>query len=278
MKENYYNCIYMYINKTNGKKYIGQTKDFNKRHKQHERDSFRNKDNRNYNMMFHKAIRKYGIDNFDIKILAHDIPLEKIDEYEMFFIERYKTLINENGYNTAAGGYINPLLGKSDEEIEDIRKRQSETLKNNCKVSGENNPNYGKAMSEEQKEKISNTLKELYENKENHPMYNKHHTEETKRKISDSKKGKCYGDKHPMYGKHHTDEARQKISESQTGANNHRAKKVDQYDLNGNFIKTWDYVKQAGNELQICYQSISSCCRGKSKSAGGFLWRYHKED
>lgn len=32
---NHFNCIYMYINKVNGKRYVGKAKDFNKRHKQH---------------------------------------------------------------------------------------------------------------------------------------------------------------------------------------------------------------------------------------------------
>lgn len=33
--DNYYNCIYMYINKVNGKRYVGQAKDFVQRHKGH---------------------------------------------------------------------------------------------------------------------------------------------------------------------------------------------------------------------------------------------------
>ena len=33
--ENHYNCIYMYINKINERKYVGQAKDFNKRHMTH---------------------------------------------------------------------------------------------------------------------------------------------------------------------------------------------------------------------------------------------------
>ena len=65
--ENHYNCIYMYVNKVNNKKYIGQAKNFNKRHKGH-LESSNNEKNKSYNHQFHKAIRKYGISNFEIKI------------------------------------------------------------------------------------------------------------------------------------------------------------------------------------------------------------------
>ena len=86
MNKNHYNCIYMYINKINNKKYVGQTKDFFDRHRRHIQSSFNKNAKRDYNTPFHRAIRKYGIENFDIKILAENIQTqEKINEYEVFF-------------------------------------------------------------------------------------------------------------------------------------------------------------------------------------------------
>lgn len=58
------------------------------------------------------------------------------------------------------------------------------------------------------------------------------------------------------------------------GVNHHNCKKVNQYDLNGNFIKTWDFIKQANVELKIPHSNIVCCCRGLYKKAGGFIWRY----
>ena len=52
------------------------------------------------------------------------------------------------------------------------------------------------------------------------------------------------------------------------------AKKVNQYDLQGNYIKTWDCIKDASNELNIRNYSISLCCKGKYKNVGGFKWKY----
>lgn len=51
-----------------------------------------------------------------------------------------------------------------------------------------------------------------------------------------------------------------------------------QYDLDGNLIKEWDSVKQAGEALGINRPSISNCLKGRYKSAGGFIWRYSVEE
>lgn len=49
------------------------------------------------------------------------------------------------------------------------------------------------------------------------------------------------------------------------------AKKVDQYDLNGNFIKTWNSHKEAEKVLHIF--NISYVLSNRRRSAGGYIWR-----
>ena len=146
---NHYNCIYMYTNKINGKRYIGQTKDFELRHKQHLGLK------KTKEILIDKKIKQYGIENFEIKILAENISSqEKMNEYEKFFIERYNTLVkNGKGYNIADGGYSNPYAGKTEKQMEEIKKKMRD---NHADFKGKNHPNYGKQMSEEQKEKLSN--------------------------------------------------------------------------------------------------------------------------
>lgn len=56
-----------------------------------------------------------------------------------------------------------------------------------------------------------------------------------------------------------------------------RAKKVNQYDLNGVFIKTWDSIIRIKDECGYCDGFISQCCKGKYKQAYGYLWKYEKE-
>ena len=78
-------------------------------------------------------------------------------------------------------------------------------------------------------------------------------------------------------GKKHTPEAKEKMRKAQKGrwlgVKSPSAKKVYQYDLDGNFIKEWDCQSDAARYYG-CYQShISECTRGLKKQIKGFIWR-----
>lgn len=87
-----------------------------------------------------------------------------------------------------------------------------------------------------------------------------------------------------MKGKHHTEETKQKMSESSAtkgkfGSEHPSSKKVGQYDEETlEVIKIWDSLSDVQRELGIATSSISNCCRGKLKSAGGFIWKYIEEE
>lgn len=53
-----------------------------------------------------------------------------------------------------------------------------------------------------------------------------------------------------------------------------KAKKINQYDLEGNFIKMWDSTMDIERELNIHHAHISKCCKGKYKTSGGYHWQY----
>jgi hypothetical protein len=59
------------------------------------------------------------------------------------------------------------------------------------------------------------------------------------------------------------------------GSNNIHSKKVYQYDLDGNFIKEWNCgLREIGRILGKNYNNIGDCCRGKTKTSGGYQWSY----
>lgn len=98
--------IYKFTNKLNGKTYIGQTNNIQKRKNSHKSESFNPRAN-GYNLPFHAAIRKYGWDSFDFKILEEiddTFGREYLNERERFFIKYYRSLKDENGYNVTEGG------------------------------------------------------------------------------------------------------------------------------------------------------------------------------
>jgi len=66
-----------------------------------------------------------------------------------------------------------------------------------CRVSGGNNPMYGKKMSEKEKKKKSKSMM----GKKNH-FYGKRHKKQFKEKLSKERRGVwCVGENNPMYGK-----------------------------------------------------------------------------
>ena len=62
------------------------------------------------------------------------------------------------------------------------------------------------------------------------------------------------------------------------GAEHHYAKKIIQYDINGNFIKAWGSISDAASQLKICRTAIANCCRYKPHhhTAGGFKWKWNE--
>lgn len=64
------------------------------------------------------------------------------------------------------------------------------------------------------------------------------------------------------------------IGVAKKGKEHYRAKKVVQYDLDENLIKIWDCISDIERELNFSRSNISKVCKGKQKTAYGFIWKY----
>lgn len=51
-------------------------------------------------------------------------------------------------------------------------------------------------------------------------------------------------------------------------------KNVLQYDLDNNFIASYNSVKEAGEKTGVFKNGISKCCRNELKTSGGYKWKY----
>lgn len=93
--------IYLINNKINNHKYVGQAKNIKLRIYEHLRSSF-NPSRSDYGYPVHAAIRKYGIDNFDLQILEY-CAVPQLNSREQYWIKYFNC--KENGYNQTEGGY-----------------------------------------------------------------------------------------------------------------------------------------------------------------------------
>ena len=53
--------------------------------------------------------------------------------------------------------------------------------------------------------------------------------------------------------------------------------KINQYDLQDNFIKQWNSMKEASETLKLSRGNICLCCEGIRNKTGGYRWRYLDE-
>ena len=116
-----------------------------------------------------------------------------LNEKEAFKLEAdmINCYVSKMGYGIYIKGYMNK------------ENKKNKKFLTNCTWGGEGTS--GAHHTEETKEKISEKLKG-----ENNPMYGKQLSEEHKQKLSESHKGKLAGKNHPLYGKHHSEETKQK--------------------------------------------------------------------
>lgn len=270
--------IYKATNTINGKCYIGKTKrTLDHRKRQHIKDAFV----KNTDLLFHKALRKYGVISFVWDVIE-ECDDNILNNREIYYITYYKSnvgLFPEFGYNMTKGGdggYVlenNPNKNEIYKKISNsnsgenhfLNKMSEEDRENylNAYCRGEKNPRFGKVWTDEQK------LAHSIQRKNNNPWKGKKHTEESRKKISMSRYNYWTGDKNPNYKK--------------CGEKNHRSKKYVITMKSGLvfYIHSVDefcdwYKKMFDIVLQP--QNISTTAKGKNKHHKGLLVRFYDED
>ena len=188
--------IYGYTNLESGRMYIGKTLYPKPRWKAHRYGK--------YKTGWHKDYQN-NPDKYEYSVIEYDVPEDKLDEREIFWISFFDSY--HNGYNLTPGGDGMP---KGYKHTDEWKHNQS------IKMSGKNNPFYGKHHSEETLIKLRG---------ENNPMYGKHYSEEERQKMSERMKGK----NNPFYGKHHSEETKQKISIKNSNPPLERRKKISEH-------------------------------------------------
>lgn len=145
--------IYMIRNKLNSKVYIGKSFDIDKRFREHLRGN-------KTAMLLARALKKYGINNFEFLILE-ECSKEEISDREIFYIDLYKSRERDKGYNIAAGGNGGDTISSLPEDryndyINKLSKPRPDLFKieQSIRFSGSRNPMYGKHVSDKTKSKM----------------------------------------------------------------------------------------------------------------------------
>lgn len=195
--------IYKITNKIDNKSYIGQTtQGVNRRWSEHKRDYNKNL----YGSLLHKAMREYGIENFEVCVLEK-VDNSKLNDREQYWIDYYNTF--EDGYNQTTGGSKGCKCSKESSIQKSIRSK------------GMLNPMYGKTHTEEARRKISVAHKgkkipptqfNYFRDGVEKPNFfaGRKHSEETKQKLREIN-----------LGKKHTEKSKMKMSLSRRGEKHH---------------------------------------------------------
>lgn len=210
------------------------------------------------NILFYRAIKKYGWDTFKHEILFENISKDEAEEREIYLIKKYRSNDPRYGYNIENGGKTVGTLAESTKEkirlanlgkkANDIsRARMSKSQKERVKKCGMATGMGGKGTE--------------------NPFYGKHHSLATKEKIRE----KNSGENSPWYGKKHTESQKRKIAKA-------HMKKVCQFDCEGNLLAIFDSIHDAAVCVGARSQStIGQCANGKRSLAHGYIWKYYKD-
>ncbi len=143
--------IYCIENKVNGKKYIGKATNPKRRWASHISVS---KKESKYQKYLHRAISKYGIDNFWFRCIHYSFTEIECLEYEKYWIKFFKTQDPKFGYNLTAGGEGESGYKHTPTTKELLSKLAKEKV-------GELNPFFGKTHTTKTKELISSSRQKV---------------------------------------------------------------------------------------------------------------------
>lgn len=212
-------CVYSITNIANNKKYIGSTKDFNKRISQH---LYNLRNNIHINIYLQRSFNKYEEKCFVFDVIEIVDDVSQLLIREDFYINSLNVRNYKYGYNlaNASGGDI--ISTHPNNAI--IREKISKTMKtkwtNMTEIernkwielhTGSNNGMFGKTHTDVTKEKIKLKLtgRKLSNNAKNNMKQS--FTDIRRMQLSELAKQKK-GNLNPFYGKHHSTKTKELIS------------------------------------------------------------------
>jgi len=217
--------IYQWVNKINGKTYIGSSKNLGRRFRNYFNISFLVKKIEKGKSMIYNALLKNGYSNFTLKILEYcDATQADLLKREQYYIDKLNPEYN--------------ILKTAGTSLEFKHSDETRVKMSNSRT-GEKNPMFGLKHSDEIRAKISNSLVG-----ERNPMFGK------------------IGSQNPRFGKQHSSETRAKISIFKAGKPRPQGagkspQPVEVIDIKNNIKNSYDSISATASALGIKSATIS---------------------
>ena len=196
-------------------------------------------------------------------------------------IGRFTGEDNPNFGNHKIAGKNNPFYGKTHSAA--TKKKLSELAR------GRSSPMKGKHFSEEALRNLLNARKKkrkpvLQFDLLGHFLNKFECAEDAARTVDGSRNvisGCCKGRSSVAYGyiwiyeeNYDPTQPVQKKPRKQRDLDTYFSKAILQYTVDGVFVKEFVSTAEAHRQTNINVNCIKDCCRGRQKTAGGFIWRY----
>lgn len=200
--------IYKITNLINGKVYIGQSSNIERRFREHKSNST--------SEHLRASIQLYGIDNFDFSILEIT-DIEDLDDRERYWIQYYSSNDPEHGYNSTDDGESRRGWHHSKYSIQKMSESSKRLAQQPDYVSPTQDTKVihkGDKTSRCHISQLDEMLADGWELGMSEVSKQKGAENRTGEKNGVYHKGYLFdGDKNPFYGKHHTEATKQKIRE-----------------------------------------------------------------
>lgn len=243
--------VYCYTNKVNGKKYVGITSTSLPARSGHRGKKYRECP------FFGNAIAKYGWDAFEVEILRNNLSETEAAELEQFYIKALHTQDSRFGYNIRSGGYENHEFSPDGRERHRIAHSGANSVRSIrtsvYDLSGRLVKTFDTGAEAAEflgVSDVSEACKSRRGTLANHIVRYESDFGGAEQ-LPDSAIYKRY-DYRLLY------------------------KPVNQYDLNGHFIKRFNSILDAAAEASPSGRGkscISGCVSGKYRTAYGYIWR-----
>lgn len=194
--------------------------------------------NNTINSLIHDSIKKYGVESHSFEVLEQ-CDDDLLNQQEKYWIAYYNSFYN--GYNLTEGGTLRSTSYRSRPVVQFNLKGDYictyQSIADAARSLG--NINLTSAITNCCLQKTTTVHRYLW-------------------KYQDD----------PRTGK--------ELALAANQVSHHRNRAVDQFDLNGHFIKTFNTIREA--QLAVGAKSISSIvnvCTGRAKIGYGYVWKYH---